>query len=86
MNKKIENIKKTVNSQVEELETSLKKLSVGPKKTVDEIIAFIVKNKKWIIITGIVYLIGEFLLGDPKDESTTTTTETVKDDEENLEF
>jgi hypothetical protein len=56
----------TANKTIETVEQKVKKYSEGPKKILTDVIEFLKKHKKLLIGLGILLVVGNYLLGDPK--------------------
>jgi len=91
--KKVENkITKTVsdfidtaNKTIETVEEKVKKYSEGPKKILTDLIEFLKKHKKLLITLGVVLVIGNYLLGDSKDEKVEKVEDEDTEEDENNE-
>ena len=56
----------TANKTIETVEQKVKKYSEGPKKILTDVIEFLKKHKKLLVGLGILLVVGNYLLGDPK--------------------
>lgn len=64
--KKIAKFLDSANDILEKAEKQIAKYSEGPKKFIGDIINFFKRHKKLLITAGILYLLFEFLFGEPK--------------------